>query len=300
MAPDSGWGSLMCPQGMKALGNESPVAFLPSHTHTSGTRPCLCKAGGVLTSFSPLEVSSSLSTLFGLRKQGDNKHKNVFTTCGTCEWLPQARAPGTEGCSPSSRLSGGGSEHWVGARGPSPLPRPSQKAWLSGASWGQEKWDNAPAAFSCNRLQRTTSDSLPPEVYLIRLVLAEGGRSPRLPWFAPLPLACAACLLCKLEMRATSLLGGHSAPGTGRSPLHILTHFILKMDPWGHVSSSSNTKPEHWRNVVWVNYASVILLSHCITSSKDIFILNSISAYWWNALCSAKGFAASRSRWGKL
>lgn len=66
-----------------------------------------------MTSLPPLEVSSSLSTLFGLCKQGDNKNKNVFTTRGTCERLPQARAPGTEGCSPSTRLSGGGPEHWV-------------------------------------------------------------------------------------------------------------------------------------------------------------------------------------------
>lgn len=62
----------------------------------------------------------------------------------------------------------------------------------------------------CFLLQPTAKNyirPLPPEVYLIRLVLAEGGGSPRLPWFAPLPLACTACLLCKLEMRATPLLG---------------------------------------------------------------------------------------------
>lgn len=103
-----------------------------------------------------------------------------------------------------------------------------------------------------------------------------------------------------VETTARLLLRGHSSPGAVLSPLWVLTHFILKLNPQGRLCSSSDTKPEHQRNAVLVNYASVILLSHCVAFSKGIFIFGSISACRMNGFVLCKEVLDIKQQMGKL
>lgn len=108
-------------------------ALWPCSDHTPtwpGALTCLCKVGGILTSSSLLDESSSPSPLFGLHKREHNKQQEWLPNMCDVQVAPHAPAGVQFQCirggrgSLSLRLSAGGSEHRMGHVASPPCPDP--------------------------------------------------------------------------------------------------------------------------------------------------------------------------------